>query len=134
MMGFEMKLSTLFILFIAGVQGFALQPKNLKCGRSWLNILNAKSSSAIYRSKTTVKLPNSSSRSKLGVGNTLLRQSSTEETFNEATQDDVQGLKYDWESQWYPLAVDECTDRSRPQSVQLLGKDLVLWHDGSAWR
>eukprot|EP01031_Cornospumella_fuschlensis_P044377 gene44377-54270_t len=43
-------------------------------------------------------------------------------------------LKYDWESQWYPLAVDECTDRSRPQSVQLLGKDLVLWHDGSAWR
>ncbi len=32
------------------------------------------------------------------------------------------------------MAVDEYTDRSKPVHLQLLGKDLVLWHDGKHWR
>ena len=41
---------------------------------------------------------------------------------------------FDWERQWYPLAVDEFTDRGKPHNLQILGKDLVLWHDGGQWR
>jgi phenylpropionate dioxygenase-like ring-hydroxylating dioxygenase large terminal subunit len=41
---------------------------------------------------------------------------------------------FDWERQWYPIAVDEYTDRSRPHKMQLLGNDIVLWHDKTQWR
>ncbi|PNH06499.1 Pheophorbide a oxygenase, chloroplastic, partial [Tetrabaena socialis] len=40
-----------------------------------------------------------------------------------------------WTRQWYPCAVIECLDATRPHPFTLLGRDLVLWKDGSgAWR
>jgi nitrite reductase/ring-hydroxylating ferredoxin subunit len=38
-----------------------------------------------------------------------------------------------WTKQWYPLVVDILTDRSKPHAHQLLGNDIVLWHDGTNW-
>lgn len=36
---------------------------------------------------------------------------------------------FQWTKQWYPIAVIEFLDPSRPQALQLLGKDLVIWRD-----
>ncbi|MDJ0718066.1 MAG: Rieske 2Fe-2S domain-containing protein [Prochloraceae cyanobacterium] len=36
---------------------------------------------------------------------------------------------FEWTKQWYPVAVVEFLDPSRPHSMQLLGKDIVLWRD-----
>lgn len=39
-----------------------------------------------------------------------------------------------WEKQWYPLAVEEYTAKNKTNKLQLLGNDIVLWHDGNSWR
>ena len=42
---------------------------------------------------------------------------------------------FQWTLQWYPVAVVDFLDPSRPHAIQLLGKELVLWRDGSSqWR
>ncbi len=42
---------------------------------------------------------------------------------------------FQWTKQWYAVAVVEFLDPSRPHAMQLLGKDIVLWRDGSGkWR
>jgi phenylpropionate dioxygenase-like ring-hydroxylating dioxygenase large terminal subunit len=42
---------------------------------------------------------------------------------------------FQWTKQWYPMAVVEYLDPSRPHKMQLLGNDVVLWRDGSGqWR
>jgi len=42
---------------------------------------------------------------------------------------------FQWTKQWYPIAVVDFLDPSRPHAMQLLGKDIVLWRDGSRqWR
>ncbi len=42
---------------------------------------------------------------------------------------------FQWTKQWYPVAVVEFLAPSRPHKIQLLGKELVLWRDGSGkWR
>ncbi|WP_026733903.1 aromatic ring-hydroxylating dioxygenase subunit alpha [Fischerella sp. PCC 9605] len=42
---------------------------------------------------------------------------------------------FQWTKQWYPVAVVGFLDSSRPHAMQLLGKNLVLWRDGSGkWR
>ena len=42
---------------------------------------------------------------------------------------------FQWTKQWYPVAVIEFLNPSRPHGIQLLGKELVLWRDGSGkWR
>ncbi|EDX87484.1 Pheophorbide a oxygenase family [Synechococcus sp. PCC 7335] len=52
----------------------------------------------------------------------LVRDSSPEESFQ-------------WTQQWYPLAVADYLDPQRPHAMQLLGKDVVLWRDGTGtWR
>ena len=38
---------------------------------------------------------------------------------------------FQWTKQWYPVAVADFLDRSRPHAIQLLGKDLVLWQDNA---
>ncbi len=38
---------------------------------------------------------------------------------------------FEWTKQWYPVAVVEFLDSTRPHAIQLLGKELVLWRDGS---
>ena len=42
--------------------------------------------------------------------------------------------KFDWNKQWYPIAVSSLTDTGRPHKMELLGNDIVLWYDGSHWR
>jgi phenylpropionate dioxygenase-like ring-hydroxylating dioxygenase large terminal subunit len=42
---------------------------------------------------------------------------------------------FQWTKQWYPVAVVDFLDRSRPHKIELLGKELVLWRDGTdKWR
>lgn len=42
---------------------------------------------------------------------------------------------FQWTKQWYPVAVVDFLDPSRPHAMQLLGKDVVLWRDGAQrWR
>ena len=44
-------------------------------------------------------------------------------------------LTFQWTKQWYPVAVVDFLDPSRPHAMQLLGKDIVLWRDGAGkWR
>ena len=38
---------------------------------------------------------------------------------------------FQWTKQWYPVAVADFLDPSRPHAIQLLGKDLVLWRDNA---
>ncbi|MBD2777591.1 Rieske 2Fe-2S domain-containing protein [Iningainema tapete] len=55
----------------------------------------------------------------------------------EATAQLKQGeeLTFQWTKQWYPVAVVEFLDPSCPHAMQLLGKDIVLWRDGTGkWR
>ncbi|CAM9810843.1 unnamed protein product, partial [Phaeothamnion confervicola] len=42
--------------------------------------------------------------------------------------------RFEWFRQWYPLRAVDFLDVSRPHAVQLLGRELVLWNDGAAWR
>lgn len=49
--------------------------------------------------------------------------------------DQPQEGTFQWTKQWYPVAVAEFLDPSCPHAIQLLGKDLVLWRDGTGqWR
>jgi phenylpropionate dioxygenase-like ring-hydroxylating dioxygenase large terminal subunit len=62
-----------------------------------------------------------------------LRDASPADSFANAPFEE-QGT-FQWTKQWYPVAVVEFTDPSRPHAMQLLGKDMVLWRDGSGkWR
>ena len=36
---------------------------------------------------------------------------------------------FEWTKQWYPVAVADFLDSKKPHSIQLLGKELVLWRD-----
>ncbi|CAJ1370445.1 unnamed protein product [Effrenium voratum] len=48
---------------------------------------------------------------------------------------DSWGDKFVWEKAWYPLAVVEDLDDTRPTPLTLLGEDLVVWKDGEGqWR
>lgn len=47
----------------------------------------------------------------------------------------IDDSSFQWTKQWYPVAVIESLDTTRPHSVLLLGKSLVLWRDDSeTWR
>ena len=43
--------------------------------------------------------------------------------------------KFDWATQWYPVAFVDDLDPTKPHSIELLGKRLVLWRDAEQqWR
>ena len=50
------------------------------------------------------------------------------------TKSNQKEKSFDWNKQWYPIAVAEYVDAKRPHKLQLLGNDLVLWNDGEKWR
>ncbi len=61
-----------------------------------------------------------------------MRDTSPLDSFaDEQFQDEEKGL-FQWTKQWYPVAVVDFLDPSRPHAMQLLGKDIVLWRDGSS--
>lgn len=46
---------------------------------------------------------------------------------------------FDWSKQWYPMAVVDLLEASRPHAMQLLGRRVVVWNDakgakGGKWR
>ena len=48
---------------------------------------------------------------------------------------EIDDSSFQWTKQWYPVAVIDSLDATRPHSIQLLGKNLVLWRDDSeTWR
>jgi phenylpropionate dioxygenase-like ring-hydroxylating dioxygenase large terminal subunit len=55
----------------------------------------------------------------------------TEKRLKQDTQETTETEIFQWTKQWYPVAVVDHTDPTRPQPLQLLGKNLVLWRDGS---
>lgn len=59
------------------------------------------------------------------INNIVLSESLTHE--NLKTEEGV----FSWTKQWYPLAVVEFLEPGKPHAMQLLGKDIVLWRDGS---
>jgi phenylpropionate dioxygenase-like ring-hydroxylating dioxygenase large terminal subunit len=56
---------------------------------------------------------------------TIATDNATTFVENQAETDSFQ-----WHQQWYPIAVIEFLDPTKPHPVQLLGKNLVLWRDG----
>ncbi len=38
---------------------------------------------------------------------------------------------FQWTKQWYPVAVAAFLEAAKPHAIELLGKNLVLWRDGS---
>ena len=43
--------------------------------------------------------------------------------------------RFQWTKQWYPVAVVDYLAVDRPNSIQVLGIDMVLWRDSSkSWR
>jgi phenylpropionate dioxygenase-like ring-hydroxylating dioxygenase large terminal subunit len=62
-----------------------------------------------------------------------MRNPSSLDTFANELQ--AQEGIFQWTKQWYAVAVVEFLDPSRPHAMQLLGKNIVLWRDGSEkWR
>jgi nitrite reductase/ring-hydroxylating ferredoxin subunit/uncharacterized membrane protein YgcG len=43
----------------------------------------------------------------------------------------VENMAFSWSKQWYPLAIEDDLDPTKPQLVHILGKRLVLWRDDS---
>ena len=43
------------------------------------------------------------------------------------------GKQMDWTKQWYPLAVEEFTDKKKSHAMMFLGNNVVLWHDKNKW-
>ena len=41
---------------------------------------------------------------------------------------------FDWGKQWYPVAVEEFTDKAKPHKFMFMGNDIVIWNDGKQWR
>lgn len=51
------------------------------------------------------------------------------------TQDDSQSDKFDWYRTWYPVAAMSALKPDKPNAVQLLGMNLVVWKDKQGtWR
>ena len=46
----------------------------------------------------------------------------------------VKEKQFQWEKQWWPVAVEEFTDLEKPHKMMLLGNDIVIWFDGENWR
>ncbi|MEB3343415.1 Rieske 2Fe-2S domain-containing protein [Okeania sp.] len=55
----------------------------------------------------------------------------TEKILKQDTQKTIETETFQWTKQWYPVAVVDHTDSSRPYPFQLLGKNLVLWQNNS---
>lgn len=64
----------------------------------------------------------------------MTNQTNLQEEARDVTQQSTQKEKeiFQWTLQWYPVAVVDFLDPTRPHAIQLLAKELVLWRDGSS--
>lgn len=42
--------------------------------------------------------------------------------------------KFNWNTQWYPVAVVKDLDKDAPTAATILGRPLAIWWDRSEWR
>ncbi len=48
-----------------------------------------------------------------------------------ASRGDTPGAgSFNWQKQWYPVAVIDLLDPQKPHPTQLLGVDIVVWRNG----
>lgn len=40
---------------------------------------------------------------------------------------------FQWSKHWYPVSVEDCLDKDKPNRVTLLGRDYVVWDDNGLW-
>ncbi|HAC63895.1 MAG TPA: (2Fe-2S)-binding protein, partial [Cyanothece sp. UBA12306] len=65
----------------------------------------------------------------------MVTQITPQEEINQENIPLTEEETFQWTKQWYPMAVVEFLDPSRPHPIQLLGKELVLWRDRhKQWR
>ena len=67
------------------------------------------------------------------MSSTLKKKTSKNSTTQQQRQQS-HGAPFDWLAHWYPVALESALPKDRPTAVKLLGRDLVLWHDGASWR
>lgn len=60
-------------------------------------------------------------------GGFMVTQAIPAEQFADDPSSTLGADTFQWIQQWYPIAVAEFLNPSRPHAVQLLGNDLVLW-------
>ncbi len=66
----------------------------------------------------------------------VVTETSLQSNIDDSSKESIheEGL-FQWTKQWYPVAVVDFIEPSRPYAMQLLGKNIVLWRDGSGkWR
>jgi phenylpropionate dioxygenase-like ring-hydroxylating dioxygenase large terminal subunit len=64
-----------------------------------------------------------------------IRDASPSDSYDNAPFQAEEEETFQWTKQWYPVAAVNFLDPSHPHALQLLGKNLVLWRDGSSqWR
>ena len=40
---------------------------------------------------------------------------------------------FSWTKQWYAVTLLDCIDKTRPNAIELLGKNFVLWYHDGTW-
>ena len=40
---------------------------------------------------------------------------------------------FQWSKHWYPVSVEDCLQKDKPNKVTLLGRDYVVWEDKGLW-
>lgn len=66
----------------------------------------------------------------LSLSTSVLDSITTSSVLDEVPTDSKQ---FSWTKQWYPVAVEEYTTKSKINKFMLLGNDIILWHDGLKW-
>lgn len=46
---------------------------------------------------------------------------------------DAKEKQFDWNKQWYPIAVEEYVDSSKAHNIMFLGNNCVLWNSNGTW-
>lgn len=40
---------------------------------------------------------------------------------------------FQWSKHWYPVSLEDCLLKDKPNKVTLLGRDYVVWQDNGVW-
>ena len=85
---------------------------------------------------TPSSIPSSYSYTSTSASRPLYVATSPQQETSEAPEDKSSSSsikQFDWSKQWYPLAIEGFTDRSKAHALMFLGNNVVLWHDKEKW-